>query len=118
VLHSRGPRRGSEGWLPVSAPLRVGRQALVRERKRHRETTPNVIVVAMYALALLIVSGALAWRYGAALSPGGVYVARLFGAVALGYAALNWFTKAAVESGARRAIVPGFLVAALTGQLM
>lgn len=86
--------------------------------------TLNAIVAALYGLAFLIVPGALASLYGAALGPGGVYVARLFGAVVLGYAVLSWFAKDAVESGARRAIVLGFLVAwalglvaALTGQL-
>lgn len=73
--------------------------------------TPNAIVVAISGLAFLIVPGALASLYGAALSPGGVYVARLFGAVVLGYAVLSWFAKDAVESDARLAIVLGFLVA-------
>ena len=86
--------------------------------------TLNAIVAALYGLAFLIFPGALASLYGAALGPGGVYVARFFGAVVLGYAVLSWFAKDAVESGARRAIVLGFLVAwalglvaALTGQL-
>ena len=73
--------------------------------------TPNAIVVAISGLAFLIVAGALASLYGAALGPGGVNVARLSGAVVLGYAVLAWFAKDDMGSAARRAIVLGFLVA-------
>ena len=73
--------------------------------------TPVAIVVEIPGLAFLIVPGALASLYGAALGPGGVYVARLPGAVVPGYAVLSWSAKDAVESDARRAIVLGFWVA-------
>jgi hypothetical protein len=63
--------------------------------------TLNAIMVAISGLAFLIVPGALASLYGAALGPGGVHVARVFGAVVPGYAVLSWFAKGAVESDAR-----------------
>jgi hypothetical protein len=62
--------------------------------------------------------------YGITLSPGGILIARLFGAALLEFALLSWLVRNAGDSEARKAIilavfvgeVIGFIVA-LVGQL-
>jgi hypothetical protein len=86
--------------------------------------TLNAIVAVLFGLGFVLVPGALTSLYGATLSAAGIYVARLFGAAVLGFAALAWFARDAQESVARRAIVLGLfvswavgLICALVGQL-
>lgn len=86
--------------------------------------TINTIVAGVFGLAFVLVAATLMSLYGVTLSPGGLLVARLFGAALLGYAVLTWFAKNAKDSEARQAIVlalfigyaMGFIVA-LLGQL-
>ena len=84
----------------------------------------NAVVAFIFGIAFLCVAGTLLSLYGITVSPGGLIVARLFGAALLGFAILTWFARNAEESEARRAIVlalfiseaVGFIVA-LLGQL-
>ena len=86
--------------------------------------TINAIVAVVFGLALVLVAATFMSLYGITLSPGGLIIARLFGAALLGYAVLTWFARDAKDSDARRAIVlalfigdvVGFIVA-LLGQL-
>ena len=84
----------------------------------------TAIVAFLFGLAFLLVAGTLMSFYGVSLSPGGLIVARLFGAALLGFAVLTWSARNAEESEALRAIILalfisdaiGFIVA-LIGQL-
>ena len=72
--------------------------------------TLNVIVGLLFSLGFLIVPEQLISLYGATLSPAGVLVARLFGALILGFIAILWVARDSGESEARRAIVMGGFV--------
>ena len=84
----------------------------------------NAIVAFLFGLAFVLIAGPLMSLYGASLSPGGLIVARLFGASLLGFAVLTWCARNVEESEARRAIIfalfssesIGFVMA-LIGQL-
>jgi len=86
--------------------------------------TANAIVSAIFGLTFVSVPGTAMSFYGITLSPGGILIARLFGAVLLGVAVLTWSARNAGESEARKAIILsrfvcetlGFIVA-LLGQL-
>ena len=85
--------------------------------------TINTIVGLVFALGFLILPEQLISFYGASIEPATVYVARLFGALILGFITILWFARNSDESEARRAIVMGGfvgwvvgLIAALLGQ--
>ena len=84
----------------------------------------NTIVAGIFGLSFLFVAATLMSFYGITLSPGGLVVARLFGAALIGFAVLSWFARNAEESIARGAIVLAFFISdsvgfiiALIGQL-
>ena len=86
--------------------------------------TLNAIVAALFGLGFVLIPGTLTSLYGVTLNAGGIYVARLFGAAVLGFAALSWFARNTQESAARQAVVLGLFVqwavgfvCALVGQL-
>ncbi len=72
--------------------------------------TLNTIVGLVFSLGLLILPEQLIALYGAPPSPAAVYVARLFGALILGFITILWFSRNSAESEARRAILMGGLV--------
>jgi hypothetical protein len=82
------------------------------------------VVSAAFGLAFVFVPETSLALYGITLSPGGVPIARLFGAALLEFALLSWFARKSGDSEARQAIVLaifvgealGFVVA-LFGQL-
>ena len=84
----------------------------------------TAVVAFLFGLAFVLIAGPLMSLYGVSLSPGGLLVARLFGAALLGFAVLTWCARNAEESEGRRAIILalfisdaiGFIVA-LIGQL-
>jgi len=78
----------------------------------------NAIVAFLFGLAFVFVAGTLMSFYGITLSPGGLVVARLFGAALLGYAVLTWFARKAGESEARRAIVLALFIGDAVGFIM
>ena len=84
----------------------------------------TAVVAFLFGLAFVLIAGPLMSLYGASLSPGGLLVARLFGAALLGFAVLTWCARNAEDSEGRKAIILalfisdaiGFIVA-LIGQL-
>ncbi|MGD8751823.1 MAG: hypothetical protein PVG14_10400 [Anaerolineales bacterium] len=72
--------------------------------------TLNAIAALVFGLAFLLIPVTLAELYGGELSDAGVYVARLLGAVVIGYCLISWLTRNAGESDARRAIVIAFFI--------
>jgi hypothetical protein len=72
--------------------------------------TLNTIVGLVFALGLLVIPEQLMVLYGAAPSPAAVYVARLFGALILGFITILWFSRNSEKNETRRAILMGGLV--------
>jgi hypothetical protein len=81
-------------------------------------------ISAIFGLAFVLMPEASLALYGITLGPGGVLIARLFGAALLEFALLSWLARNAGDSEARKAIIlavvigeaVGFIVA-LLGQL-
>ena len=67
--------------------------------------TINAIVAILFGLAFVLMPATLSSYYGITLSPGGLYIAQLFGTALLGFAVLTWSSRNAGESDARQAIV-------------
>ncbi len=65
----------------------------------------KAIVCLVFGIPLLLVPGLLLSFYGITLGPGGVFMARVYGASLLGNLMLTWFARNAADSEARRAIV-------------
>ena len=84
----------------------------------------TAVIACLFGLAFVLIPGPLVSLYGNALSPGGLFLARLFGAALLGFAILTLLARKAEQSEARKAIILslfiseaiGFIVA-LIGQL-
>jgi len=82
------------------------------------------VISAIFGLTFIFMPGTVLALYGITLSPGGILIARLFGAALLEFALLSWLVRNAGDSEARKAIilavfvgeVVGFIVA-LVGQL-
>ena len=81
-------------------------------------------ISAIFGLAFVFVPETSLALYGITLSPGGILIARLFGAALLEFALLSWLARNAGDSEARKAIIlavfigeaVGFIVVVL-GQL-
>ena len=81
-------------------------------------------ISAIFGLAFVFVPETSLALYGIMLGPGGILIARLFGAALLEFALLSWLARNAGDSEARKAIIlavvigeaVGFIVA-LLGQL-
>ncbi|MFC2043073.1 hypothetical protein ACFLUA_02855 [Chloroflexota bacterium] len=69
--------------------------------------TLNTIVGLLFSLGFIIIPEQFMSLYGAPISPATVYVARLFGALILGFINILWFARNSSDSEARRAIVTG-----------
>ena len=65
----------------------------------------TALVTLLFGLAFVFVAGPLLSLYGISPTPGGLIVARLFGASLIGFAVLTWYARNAEESEARRAII-------------
>ena len=82
------------------------------------------VISAIFGLTFIFMPETTLAFYGITLSPGGISIARLFGAALLEFALLSWFVRNAGDSEARKAIIlaifvgeaVGFIVA-LFGQL-
>jgi hypothetical protein len=82
------------------------------------------VISAIFGLTFIFMPQTALALYGITLSPGGILIARLFGAALLEFALLSWLVRNAGDSEARKAIilavfvgeVVGFIVA-LVGQL-
>lgn len=84
----------------------------------------NVIVSLILGLGYFLVPDQATAPLGMTLDAGGIVVARVAGALLLGYAAVSWFVRNLSDADIRRAIVPGYVVgylftflATLWGQL-
>lgn len=65
----------------------------------------KAIVCLVFGILLVLVPGLLLSLYGVTLGPGGIFMARLYGASLVGNLMLSWFARNAVDSEARQAIV-------------
>ncbi|MCJ7668089.1 MAG: hypothetical protein MUP04_07405 [Anaerolineae bacterium] len=65
----------------------------------------KAIVCLVFGILLVLVPAILLSLYGVTLGPGGVFMARLYGASLVGNLMLSWFARNAVDSEARQAIV-------------
>lgn len=82
----------------------------------------KAIVCLVFGILLVLVPAILLSLYGITLGPGGIFMARLYGASLVGNLMLSWFARNAADSEARQAIVLdlfvydaiGFVVALLT----
>jgi hypothetical protein len=62
-------------------------------------------ISAIFGLAFVFVPETSLALYGITLSPGGILIARLFGAALLEFALLSWLARNAGDSEARKAII-------------
>ena len=82
------------------------------------------VISAIFGLTFIFMPQTALALYGITLSPGGILIARLFGAALLEFALLSWLARNAGDSEARKAIIlavfigeaVGFIVV-LLGQL-
>jgi len=65
----------------------------------------KAIVCLVFGILLVLVPAILLSLYGVTLGPGGIFMARLYGASLVGNLMLSWFARNAVDSEARQAIV-------------
>lgn len=72
--------------------------------------TLNAIVALIVGLAFLLVPTTMTSFYGGTLSDAGVYVARLYGGLVLGFAILSWLVRNATESETLKSIVLSFFI--------
>jgi hypothetical protein len=80
--------------------------------------TLNAVAALVFGLAFVLMPVTLADMYGGELNDAGVYVARLFGAVVLGYCLISWLVRNAGESDTRRAIVIAFFASWAIGLIV
>ena len=73
------------------------------------------IISAIFGLAFVFVPEASLALYGITLSPGGIPIARLFGAALLEFALLSWFARNAGDSEARKAIILALFIGEVIG---
>ena len=64
----------------------------------------KAVVCLVFGLLLVVVSGALLSFLGITVGPGGVFVARLYGASLFGNLMLSWYGRNVAETEARRTI--------------
>jgi hypothetical protein len=65
----------------------------------------KAIVCLVFGFLLVLVPGTLLSILGITVGPGGIFIARLYGASLFGNLMLSWFARNAAESSARRAII-------------
>ena len=75
----------------------------------------TAVIACLFGLAFVFIPGPLLSLYGNTLSPGGLFVARLFGAALLGYAMLTWLARKAEQSEARKAIILSLFISEAIG---
>jgi hypothetical protein len=68
------------------------------------------IVALLFALGFILMPNQLMSLYNVALDAGGVLIGRLFGAVLLGFAVLNWLSRDFKDEGAKQVVLLGNLV--------
>jgi len=78
----------------------------------------KALVCFAFGILLLAIPDKLISIFGAALSDGGMFTAREYGAALFGNLFLCWFAKNATESDARRAIILALFVYDLIGFIM
>jgi hypothetical protein len=70
----------------------------------------SAVLGAVFGLGFLVLPDLTVAPFGAALDPVGVLMTRLYGAMHLGLASINWLGRDLVDATARRAIATGNLV--------
>lgn len=69
----------------------------------------NVIVAGLLGLGYFLVPEQVTAPLGLSLDAGGIAVARVAGALLLGYALVAWFVRSLSDADLKRAVLPGFL---------
>jgi len=72
-------------------------------------------ISAIFGLAFVFVPETSLALYGITLSPGGIWIARLFGAALLEFALLSWLARNAGDSEARKAIILAIFIGEAVG---
>ena len=72
-------------------------------------------ISAVFGLAFVFVPETSLALYGITLSPGGILIARLFGAALLEFALLSWLARNAGDSEARKAIILAMFIGEAIG---
>jgi hypothetical protein len=72
-------------------------------------------ISAIFGLAFVFVPETSLALYGITLSPGGILIARLFGAALLEFALLSWLARNAGDSEARKAIILAIFIGEAVG---
>ena len=72
-------------------------------------------ISAIFGLAFVFVPETSLALYGITLSPGGILIARLFGAALLEFALLSWLARNAGDSEARKAIILAMFIGEAVG---
>ena len=76
------------------------------------------VIAFVFGLAFILVPSQLVSMYGETLDLPGQWVARYLGSAFIGIGVMNWFARNAAYNGAKRAIVLGFFVLAITGLIV
>ncbi len=76
------------------------------------------VVVIGFGIAFVVAPGPTADMYGVALSPGGLLMARLYGAAFISFGVITFQARDAADSVARRAIALGFVVGNTIGAVI
>jgi hypothetical protein len=70
----------------------------------------SAVLALVFGMGFLILPGPLASLYGLALSPSGVFIARLLGVELAGYGLLAWFIRNIVDAQIQRPILLAFFI--------
>ena len=73
------------------------------------------VISAIFGLTFIFMPQTALALYGITLSPGGILIARLFGAALLEFALLSWLARNAGDSEARKAIILAMFIGEAIG---
>lgn len=71
----------------------------------------NAVVASIFGTAFVLAPAQIMTPYGATLPPQGLTIAQLLGAALVGVGILTWRARLLTEADAKRAVVPGLLIA-------
>lgn len=71
----------------------------------------NAVVASIFGIAFVLAPAQIMAPYGATFPPQGLAIAQLLGAALVGVGVLTWRARLLTEADAKRAVVPGLLIA-------